>query len=101
MFYLAFVLLLTQLLSAHSAEAQDVEDRLLEVVQKTIDLGADINATNRGGDTPLHLAAYVALHTVFFFADADSLVRSHSARPYFRLIKLLLENKANVSMRNQ
>jgi ankyrin repeat protein len=64
MFYLAFVLLLTRLLSAHSAEAQDVEDRLLEVVQKTIDLGADINATNRGGDTPLHLAAYVALRTV-------------------------------------
>lgn len=65
---------------ATQAEAQDVEDRLLEVVQKTIDLGADINATNRGGDTPLHLAA---------------------ARPYFRLIKLLLENKANVSLRNQ
>lgn len=77
MFYLALVwLLLTRLLSAHSAEAQDVEDRLLEVVQKTIDLGADINATNRGGDTPLHLAAYVALRTVFFFADADSLVRT-------------------------
>jgi ankyrin repeat protein len=28
------------------------------VVQKTIELGADINATNRGGDSPLHLAAY-------------------------------------------
>jgi ankyrin repeat protein len=74
------------------------------VVQKTIELGADINATNRGGDSPLHLAAYA------FESFPLSLLREQanrhtprlrSARPYFRLIKLLLENKASVNLRNQ
>lgn len=39
---------------------ESVETRLLDVVQKVIDMGADVNATNRAGDMPLHLAAYVS-----------------------------------------
>lgn len=89
--------------SARGGEKENIETKLLEVVQKVIDMGADINSANRSGDTPLHLAAYVCssldfrltrsfvcLFVFFFF----------SQRPYFQLIKLLLENKANISSRN-
>ena len=55
------------------------EQRVLELVSYTLELGIDINARNRGGDTALHKAA---------------------ARGYDRVVTFLAENGAELEAAN-
>lgn len=64
-----------------AAQAPDADERLtFEAATLVIDLGADVNAANRAGDTPLHYAA---------------------SRGYTTVVQLLLEKGANVNAANQ
>jgi ankyrin repeat protein len=63
-----------------STEYKGSEENYVDAVKTALDLGADINAPNAGGDTPLHIA---------------------TARDSLALAKFLVEGGANVNVKNK
>lgn len=57
------------------------EERVLETVKLTMELGADINGANQAGDTALHIAASKGLNTVVqFLVDKGARLDSKNKR---------------------
>ena len=54
---------------------EDEKQQALEAVKLLVDLGADVNESNTGGETPLHAAAYTGANAIVeFLVDQGAIV---------------------------